>query len=162
MEIPVIAHNLFGFDLYYFIKGFVASAWCSKELKNVENNLTHINFPKIAGEIKFIDSLKYYQKSLTELVRTLSEEEKAAVKKLTDKFFNQHHYFTNIWDFLNSEKSEKKLEIVSERKGIIPYELIIGMKSFFLTSEKDFWEKTEFFSDLKQSAVNDDDHENSK
>ena len=56
----------------------------------------------------------------------------------------------------------KKLEIVSERKGIIPYELIIGMKSFFLTSEKDFWEKTEFFSDLKQSAVNDDDHENSK
>ena len=162
MEIPVIAHNLFGFDLYYFIKGFIASAWCSKELKNVENNLTHINFSKIAGEIKFIDSLKYYQKSLTEHARTLSEEEKAAVKKLTDKFFNQHHYFINIWVFLNSEKSEKKLEIVSERKGIIPYELIIGIKSFFLTSEKDFWEKTEFFSDLKQSAVNDDDHENSK
>ena len=33
MEIPVIAHNLFGFDLYYFIKGYIASAWCLKELK---------------------------------------------------------------------------------------------------------------------------------
>ena len=49
-----------------------------------------------------------------------------------------------------------------EGKGIIPYELIIGMYSFFLTSEKDFWEKTELFSDLKQSAVNDVNYENSK
>ena len=62
MEIPVIAHNLFGFDLYYFIKGYIASAWCSKELKIGENNLTQINFFNIAGEIKFTDSLKYYQK----------------------------------------------------------------------------------------------------
>ena len=36
------------------------------------------------------------------------------------------------------------------------------MDSFLLTPEKDFWEKTEFFSDLKQSAVNYDDYENSK
>ena len=62
MEIPVIAHNLFGFDLYYFIKGYIASAWCSKELKIGENNSTQINFFNIAGEIKFTDSLKYYQK----------------------------------------------------------------------------------------------------
>ena len=25
-DIPVIARNLFGFDLYYFIKGYIASA----------------------------------------------------------------------------------------------------------------------------------------
>ena len=80
MEIPVIAHNLFGFDLYYFIKGYIASAWCSKELKIGGNNLTHINFSNIAGEIKFIVSLKYYQKSLAELARTLSEEEKLLLK----------------------------------------------------------------------------------
>ena len=47
-------------------------------------------------------------------------------------------------------------------KGIIPYELITSMDSFFLTPEKDFWEKTKFFSDLKQSAVNAEDYENSK
>ena len=39
MEIPVIAHNLFGFDLYYFIKGYIASAWCSKGLKIGGHNL---------------------------------------------------------------------------------------------------------------------------
>ena len=36
------------------------------------------------------------------------------------------------------------------------------MKSFFIKPENDFWEKTEFFSKLKQSAVNDEDYENSK
>ena len=36
------------------------------------------------------------------------------------------------------------------------------MQSFFIKPENDFWEKTEFFSTLKQSSVNDDDYENSK
>ena len=39
-DIPVIAHNLFGFDLYYFTKGYIASAWCSKELNIEKRNLT--------------------------------------------------------------------------------------------------------------------------
>ena len=36
------------------------------------------------------------------------------------------------------------------------------MESFFIKPENRFWEKTEFFSELKQSAVNDEDYENSK
>ena len=36
------------------------------------------------------------------------------------------------------------------------------MESFFIKPDKDFWEKTEFFSELKLSAVNDEDYENSK
>ena len=131
--------------------------------------MTHINFSNITGEIKFIDSLKYYQKSLAELVSTLSDEEKMAVKKLTEQFFNQHYYFSTARPvqgkakpFLDSKKKEKKLEIVSDGKGVIPYELVIGMEPFLLTLENEFWEKTEFFSDLKQSAVNENDYENSK
>ena len=66
------------------------------------------------------------------------------------------------WPFLNSQKKEKILEIVSEGKGVIPYEMIIDMHSFLITPENDFWEKTEFYSDLKQSAVNGDDYGYSK
>ena len=36
------------------------------------------------------------------------------------------------------------------------------MESFFIKPENEFWEKTEFFNELKQSAVNDEDYENSK
>ena len=59
------------------------------------------------------------------------------------------YYFSTVWPYLNSQKKEKILEIVSEAKGVIP-------------CEKHFWEKTEFYSNLKQSPVNDDDYENSK
>ena len=36
------------------------------------------------------------------------------------------------------------------------------MDWFFLMPKKDFWAKNEFFCNLKQSAVNDVDYENSK
>ena len=75
-----MAHNLFGFDLYYVIKGYVASSWCSKEIKSGGSNLTCINFSSITGEVKFIDTLKYYQKSLGELASALSDEEKGSLK----------------------------------------------------------------------------------
>ena len=54
------------------------------------------------------------------------------------------------------------MEIISEGQGIIPYELIVDMESFYIKPETDFCKKTEFFSELKQSAVNDEDYENSK
>ena len=45
---------------------------------------------------------------------------------------------------------EKVLDIVTSGKGIIPYELIIGMQSLLLTpDDEQFWNKTEFFSELK-------------
>ena len=31
-EIPFVTHNLLGFGLFYFMKTYIASAWCSKEL----------------------------------------------------------------------------------------------------------------------------------
>ena len=75
-----MVHNLFGFDLYYIIKGYVASTWCSKEIKSDGSNLTCINFNSITGEVKLIEILKYYQKSLGELASTLSDEEKKSLK----------------------------------------------------------------------------------
>ena len=56
-------------------------------------------------------------------------------------------------------KKDKILDIISTGKVIIPYELIVNMESFFITPDQDFWEKTEFFSKLKLSAVNDEDYE---
>ena len=90
----MIAHNLFGFDLYYFIKGYIAYAWWSKELNIGGNNLTRINFSNITGEIKFIDNT--IKKGLAGLASTLSDEEIIAVKKLTEQFFNQHYYFCTV------------------------------------------------------------------
>ena len=161
-EIPLIAHNFFGFDLFYYMKAYIASAWESKELNIGGNNLTRANYSNIKSEIKLIDSFKFYQRSLGELSSTLTNTEKNAVKKIMEKFSNRHYYFCTKWPYLSIQKKDKILEIISTGKGIIPYELIINMESFFITPDQDFWEKTGFFSELKQSVVNDEDYEHSK
>ena len=43
-EIPFVAHNFFGFDLFYYIKAYTASAWCTKELNIGGTNLTHATY----------------------------------------------------------------------------------------------------------------------
>ena len=149
------ALNLFGFEMVFFIKSYRATAWGTEDLNFGGTNLTHLNYGNIAGEIKFIDTLKYYQKSLGQLAATLSENEKNSVKHLTKQFFNQHSYFSEVWKYLGDP-------IIAEGKGIIPYEKIVDMNSIFLTPENDvFFEKSEFCSDLKQKAVSHSDYESS-
>ena len=108
-EIPFVAHNFFGFDIFYFLKTFIASAWCSKKINIGSTNLTHVNYSVIDNEIKLIDSLKYYQKSLSELSSTLTKEEIKAVKQVTKQFFNQHYYFSTVWPYLTQQIQEKVL-----------------------------------------------------
>ena len=54
--------------------------------------MTNINFADIGSEVKFIDTLKYYQKSLRELASILTEEEIESVKKLTTQCLNKRYY----------------------------------------------------------------------
>ena len=61
-EIPFIAHNFFGFDLFYYLKAYIAPAWCSKAVNIGGTNLIHTNSGNITRENKLIDSLKFYQK----------------------------------------------------------------------------------------------------
>ena len=77
-------------------------------------------------------------------------------------FLNDYHYFPTVWLFLPIHKKNKILEIAAEGKGVIPYEIIADMESFFIKPDKDFWEKSEFFSELELSAVDDESYENSK
>ena len=161
-DIPFIAHNFFGFDIFYFLKTYVASAWCTKEVNVGGNHLTHINFGSIENEIQLIDSLKFYQKSLAELSSTMTDEEKLAVKNIAVKFLNSHYYFCTVWAYLPPHKKEKILTIIAEGKGVIPYEIIDDMESFFIKTDGEFWEKSEFFTELKEKDVNDESYENSK
>ena len=101
-EIPFVAHNFFGFDLFYFMKTYIASAWCSKELNIGGINLTL--YGNINSEIKLIDSLKFYEQSLGELSSTLTPEERTAVKNLAEKFLNEHYYFSIDWVYLSVNK----------------------------------------------------------
>ena len=55
-----------------------------------------INFHRysnLSGEIRFIDTIKYYQRSLAELSSSITDCEKEQAKKQVNYFLNKHHYF---------------------------------------------------------------------
>ena len=79
--------------MFFFIEGYRATAWGTKDLNFGVTNLTHINYENIAGKIKFADTLKYYRKSLGELAVTLSEDEKNSVKHLKRSSLINIHIF---------------------------------------------------------------------
>ena len=49
------------------MKDYIALAWCSKAFNIGSTNLTQVNYGNISGEIRLIDSLKFYQKSCLRL-----------------------------------------------------------------------------------------------
>ena len=77
-EIPFVAHNFFRFDLFYFMKAYMRHLGVQK--------LWILAVLILHKQIRSIDSLKFYQRSLDELSSTLTAEEKIAVKKFIFKW----------------------------------------------------------------------------
>ena len=125
-DFVIFAHTFFGFDMFFRLKGLPATACNTKDINVGGTNLTNINFAKISGETKFIDTLKYYQKS---------RAEKLAVKKVPEQFIRSHDYFSEVWKYLGPLQKEKILDIIADGKGTIPYEKIVDANSFSLAPE---------------------------
>ena len=73
--ISCIAHNYFGFDIYFFLKAIRLSAWKTKDINIGGTGLTNVSFASI-DQLKLIDTMKYFQTSLGKLAETLSANKK--------------------------------------------------------------------------------------
>ena len=80
-QISVIAHNLFGFDFFFFLKGLKLGSWRTRNISIGGTNLVNINLANIANQVKFTDTLKNYQQSLSVQVTTMIDQEKYSIKK---------------------------------------------------------------------------------
>ena len=151
------------FCTYFFrISHAFLYAWNTKYFNIGESVLTRINFANISLSTKFIDTLKYYQKCLVQLTKAVSDKEKNVFKKLTRQFLVRRNYFRPIWKQIAPEEKNKPLEIIAGGKDIIPDEKIVLQYSLDLVPENgDFFQKSGFFSELKQKFVSDDKYENS-
>ena len=90
----------------------------------------------------------------------LSVNEKLALKEVAEQLIEFHHYFSEVRKFLRLPRKEKTLNIVADGKDIIPYEKIVDTNSMFLPPENSiFFEKSEFYSNLKQKSVSDEDYD---
>ena len=161
--VSCIAHNFFKFDFYFFLKNIRLSVWRTKDINVGGKNLTDINFASI-DNFKFIDTLKYYQTSLSQLSETANDEEKEKIQKLTIQFLTTHDYFSIVWKNLTYEQRKTVVEIISSGKGVIPYEKIETINSLSTVKPENgiFFSKDEFFSTLKNQEVDNESYENAK
>ena len=106
--------------------------WETKDINMGGTNLTNINYSTI-GNIKFIDTMKYYLTSLGKLASTMTEKEKNIAKFLVKQFLMQHHFFSKMWLTLSQSQKTELIKII-----------------------------VELFSTLKGQSVNKEDYNNSK
>ena len=145
--LPVIFHNLQGYDAHLFIKqlakidGKLDCIPCTEE-KYISFSKTikvgeykHINgdIIPITFEIRFLDSYKFLQSSLGNLVTNLSLD-----------------------DFHNTKREFKKNISLLTRKGVYPYDYVSSLDKLL---ETQLPPKEEFYSKLNDEDITDEDYQ---
>ena len=132
MPIPVIFHNLKGYDGHLLMQ---AMARVQGEIKCIPTNTEkYISFS--LGNLRFVDSVNFLLSSLDKLV------------KGTDEF--------PIMEKLMPEENKRQLLL---KKGIYPYEY---MDSFERFHEAQLPEKEKFYSSLSGNGITDEDYAHAK
>ena len=148
MILPVIFHNLQGYDAHLFIKQLACLPGELDCIPSTEEK--YISFSKkikvdeykcsrtgemisLYFEIRFIDSFKFLQTSLANLVGNLQP----------DDFYNAKEIFSENVDLLT-------------RKGVYPYDYVSSNEKL---SETQLPPKEEFYSKLNDEDITDDDYQ---
>ena len=145
--LPVIFHNLQGYDSHLFVKELAkipGKLDCipsteekyisfSKHVKVGEYRGVDGKMHNITFEIRFIDSFKFLQTSLSNLVSNLQQS-----------------------DFTNTKKRFKHNTELITRKGVYPYDYVSNLKKF---SETQLPPKQEFYSKLNDEEISDEDYQ---
>ena len=148
MILPVIFHNLQGYDAHLFIKQLACLPGELNCIPSTEEK--YISFSKkikvdeyksrrtgetvsLYFEIRFIDSFKFLQTSLANLVSNLQPD-----------------------DFNNTKTIFKDSVELLTRKGVYPYDYVPSIEKL---SETQLPPKEEFYSKLNDENVSDDDYQ---
>ncbi|CAH3019785.1 unnamed protein product, partial [Porites evermanni] len=148
LVLPVIFHNLQGYDAHLFIKQLATLPGELNCIPSTEEK--YISFSKkikvdeyrskkndemvsLYFEIRFIDSFKFLQTSLANLVSNLQPD-----------------------DFYNTKREFKKNVDLLTRKGVYPYDYVSSLEKL---SETQLPPKEEFYSKLNDEDITEDDYQ---
>ena len=84
--------------------------------------MTDINFAIIQNQVRFIDTVKYFQQSFDNLASSMTEIEKKNVRKNFKRLL-VHKLFSN------KDQENWVLDYLTSGKGIIPYQMITNLDS---------------------------------
>ena len=101
--IPVFAHNLLSFDFFFVVKGIRLCVWRTKSLNIGSSNLANVQYANIGNQVKFMDTIKYYQQSLSSLASNADSLEKQNIKNSCEKFIRASEQFSEAFNSLSDE-----------------------------------------------------------
>ena len=138
----------------FLTKGLWLSLWQTKNASLLGSCLANLK-SYTTGRHKFIDSVKYYQQSLSKLATSTSADEKGKIKNLFPDYLGYVHPYYSLF-FMNELSQKDKefvLEYLASGKGWFPYEIVTAFNSLYAVREDgDFWPIESFYSRLKDQG----------
>ena len=119
-------------------------------------NPTNVNFVIIRNQVRFIDTVKYFQQSLGSLGNSMTDTERENVRKICRKFFAEKLML------LNDEDEKWVQDYLASGKSMIPYQMITNFDALNIQPEKDFFEYNNFYSSLKEKNISMEEYQNVK
>ena len=117
--IPIFVHNLFSFDFLFVAKGIRLCVSRTKQLNIGGTNLTNVQYANIGNQVKFIDTIKYYQQSLLFFAQNASEIKKKNIRTLCLKFIEKNETYSAIFNSLPDNDKNWILDYLRGGKGVI-------------------------------------------
>ena len=144
-------------SLHYTIIIIRPTIWETTDINIGGKNTTDINFAIIQNQVRFIDTVKYFQQSLANLASSMTKIEQKNVRK---KF---KRLLAHKLMFCNKEQENWVLDYLTSGKGIIPYQMITNLDSLKQAlRDGHFFEKQDFYSSLKEKDISDKEYEDVK
>ena len=120
-------------------------------------SIRNMSYASIADQVKFIDTIKFYQEPLHALAASMEPTEHENIRKSISIFLETHPRFRFKYSLLSFENKKWVVDYLPGGEGVIPYEMIKQLEDFNIvpTTNKKFLAKTAFFSSLKSSTITD-------
>ena len=151
-KVSVIANNLFRFDFFFFLKGIKAGSWRARDICIGGKNPRDRNFVNIGSQVTFIDAIRYFQQSLGFLASTITDEERAALKRECKELIPDDEALSEKFNLCSEEDQEWVLKYLSTGKEVTPYEMITRFDSSDISpKEGSFFLPHQFYSRLKET-----------
>ena len=92
--------------------------------------------------MKFIDTMKYYQRSLSSLAKSADENEIASIRNSCQKFIEGNAMYSTAFNSLSDQDKMWVLDYLLSRKGVIHYKLIRPQEDLDTKHEGEFFSRT--------------------
>ena len=130
--------------------------WETTRIVTDGKNPTDLNVAIIRNQVRFIDTVKYFQQSLASLAESMTDTERENVRKNCRKFLAEKLMF------LNDDDEKWVLDYLASGKGMILYQMITDFDPLNIHPEKDFFKYDSFYSSLKEKNISQEEYENVK